>query len=81
MTRRRVAFVVQRYGLEITGGSEAHCREVAERMSHRYEVEVLTTCAVDHLNWKNTLPEGLTQVNGIAVRRFPSREEKRQWHE
>jgi glycosyltransferase involved in cell wall biosynthesis len=76
MTRRRVAFVVQRYGLEITGGSEAHCREIAERMNGRYDVEVLTTCSIDHLSWKNTLPQGLSKVNGIAVRRFASREER-----
>jgi glycosyltransferase involved in cell wall biosynthesis len=74
--RRRVAFVVQRYGTEITGGSEAHCREIAERMSRNYDVEVLTTCATDHLSWKNALPEGVSQVNGVRVRRFPTREER-----
>ncbi len=76
MIRRRVAFVVQRYGPEITGGSEAHCREIAERMSKHYDVEVLTTCAVDHLNWKNSFAEGVSEVNGIRVRRFPTREER-----
>ena len=76
MSRRRIAFVVQRYGPEITGGSEAHCREIAERMSKHYDVEVLTTCALDHLSWKNVFPEGMSEVDGIPVRRFPAREER-----
>lgn len=75
--RRRVAMVVQRYGLEITGGSEMLCREIAERMSRRYDVEVLTTCATDHLSWKNVLPTGVSTVNGVQVRRFASKEERR----
>ncbi len=43
----KLAFVVQRYGAGIAGGSEAHCRELAERLSLRHEITVLTTCASD----------------------------------
>ena len=39
----KVAFVVQRYGLEINGGAELHCRWVAEHMNKHWDVEVLTT--------------------------------------
>ena len=35
------------------------------------DIEVLTTCARDYVTWKNELPAGLDQVNGIRVRRFP----------
>ncbi len=68
----RLAFVVQRYGLEVAGGAERHCREVVERLSQEFEVEVLTTCAQDYTTWENAYPAGRDIVNGITVRRFPT---------
>ncbi len=47
----RIAFVVQRYGLDVHGGAEYHCREWAERLATRHRVEVLTTCARDFVTW------------------------------
>lgn len=69
--RLRLAFVVQRYGLEINGGSEMHCRQLAEHMLPHMDVEVLTTCADDHYTWRNVYPPGQEQINGVTVRRFP----------
>ncbi|MGV3620071.1 MAG: glycosyltransferase family 4 protein [Archangium sp.] len=69
----RVAIVVQRFGETLTGGAEAHAREVAQRLSHHAHVEVLTTCAKDHLTWKNEFPEGVEEDEGLTVRRFPVR--------
>jgi glycosyltransferase involved in cell wall biosynthesis len=66
----RLAFVVQRYGLDIAGGAEYHCRLVAEHMARHADVEVLTTCAADYITWANHYPEGLEVLNGIPVRRF-----------
>jgi glycosyltransferase involved in cell wall biosynthesis len=66
----KVAFVVQRYGTEILGGSEYHCRLIAERLTARHQVEVLTTCARDYLSWANEYPEGTDRVRGVTVRRF-----------
>src|SRR5262245_35235293 len=69
--RMKVAFVVQRYGFEVNGGSELHCRQVAEHMAKYWDMEVLTTCAIDYMTWQNEYPPGPTTVNGVAVQRFP----------
>jgi glycosyltransferase involved in cell wall biosynthesis len=66
----KLAFVVQRYGLEISGGAELHCRWVAEHMKKHCDVEVLTTRALDYLTWKNHYPKGKEVINGIPLRRF-----------
>ena len=68
----KIAFIVQRYGTEILGGSEYHCRIVAERVAERHQVEVLTTCAREYTTWKNEYPEGADRVRGVTVRRFPT---------
>jgi glycosyltransferase involved in cell wall biosynthesis len=66
----KLAFVIQRYGAEILGGSEYHCRLIAERLAQRHQVEVLTTCARDYITWANEYPEGTDRVRGVTVRRF-----------
>jgi len=68
--KMRLAFVVQRYGLEVNGGAEVECRQLAERMSRHMQVEVLTTCAEDHYTWRNVYPAGWDVINGVPVRRF-----------
>lgn len=73
----KVGLVVQRYGTEVVGGAELHCRWVAEHLATRHAVEVLTTTATDYLSWDDVLPPGLSTVNGVAVRRFPAARRRR----
>ena len=67
----KIAFVVQRYGTEINGGAELHCRWIAEHMQKHWQVEVLTTKALDYITWKDHYFATEEMINGIRVMRFP----------
>jgi glycosyltransferase involved in cell wall biosynthesis len=68
----KLAFVPPRFASGVFGGSEAVSREAAFGLAARgHDVEVLTTCAIDHYTWANELPEGTSYENGLTVRRFP----------
>jgi glycosyltransferase involved in cell wall biosynthesis len=66
----KFAFVTPRYGADIPGGSEHACRLLAEQLSLRHDVDVLTTCARDSMTWKNEYAEGADRIRGVLVRRF-----------
>jgi glycosyltransferase involved in cell wall biosynthesis len=67
----RFAFITPRYGAEIVAGAEHACRLMAEGISERHDVEVLTTCAHDPSTWSNQHSEGTDRIRGVVVRRFP----------
>jgi glycosyltransferase involved in cell wall biosynthesis len=73
----KLACVVHRYGTDVTGGSEAHCRSVAEHLAERHDVTVLTTTAKNYVTWRNAYPEGETSVNGVRVLRFRVQRQRR----
>jgi len=67
----RIAFVPPRFGPGVVGGAEAVCREAALGLVARgWEVEILTTCAIDHYSWANHFREGVTTTQGLTVRRW-----------
>jgi glycosyltransferase involved in cell wall biosynthesis len=66
----RVAVVVQRHHESIVGGSEALAWQYATLLRGAYEVELLTTTAIDISEWANVLPEGAETKDGVTVRRF-----------
>ena len=67
---KKIAIVNQRYGLEVNGGSEYYTRLIAGMLNRHYDVEILTTRALDYDTWEDYYEEGLQEVEGIKVRRF-----------
>lgn len=68
----KLLYVVQRYGDDIVGGSEAACRQFAEALtSAGHSVEVLTSCARSYVTWEDSYEPGTTVINGVTVHRLP----------
>lgn len=67
----RLCCVVHRFGADIAGGSEGHCRAIAERLAVRHDVTILTTTAKDHVTWRNDYPAGRSEYGALHVHRFP----------
>lgn len=80
-TKEKIALVAIRYGEDINGGAEYHCRMLAERLTADYDVEVLTTCVRNYSTGINELPEGEEMLNGVLVRRFKVAPIDREKHE
>jgi glycosyltransferase involved in cell wall biosynthesis len=69
--RPKVAFVVQRCGAEVNGGAEYACLAIAQRLSERWDIEIVTTCALDYQTWSNHYPPGVERLGSVGIRRFP----------
>jgi glycosyltransferase involved in cell wall biosynthesis len=67
----KLACVVHRFGADIAGGSEGHCRLIAEHLAAQHDVTILTTCAKDHITWRNHYPAGESREGTVRVLRFP----------
>jgi glycosyltransferase involved in cell wall biosynthesis len=69
---KKIAFINQRYGVEVLGGSETYTRKTAEALALRdgFDVEVLTSKALDFKTWANYYEKDVEVINGVTVRRF-----------
>lgn len=70
MKKQKLAIINQRYGVDVNGGSEYYTRLIAEHLNKYYNVEVLTTTALDYDTWENHYSPGDETVNGVKVKRF-----------
>ncbi len=66
----KLACVVHRFGADIAGGSEGHCRAVAEHLAAAHDVTIVTTCAKDHITWRNHYTAGESRDGRLRVLRF-----------
>lgn len=76
---KRLAIVVQRCHTQIAGGSEALAWHYAQLLRGQYEVEILTSCALDYRSWDNALPEGAEQRDGVTIRRYATAWPRGSW--
>jgi len=68
----KILYLVQRYGEDIVGGSEAACRAFAEKLVEAgHQVEVITSCAKDYVTWADHYLPGVSTLNGVVVHRLP----------
>jgi glycosyltransferase involved in cell wall biosynthesis len=68
---KKIAIVVQRCHETIVGGSEALAWQYATLLSHDFQVEVLTTTALEYRDWANDLSSGTEIKQGVTINRFP----------
>lgn len=71
----KLSFVIPWFGKDARGGAESECRGTALNLARRgAQVEILTTCARGHaFEWANYYDAGVSQEDGLVVRRFPVR--------
>ena len=70
MIRKKVGIIVQRYGAAVNGGAEVHARMIAEHLLSKYDVKVLTSCALDYHTWQPYYEAGESEENGVSILRF-----------
>lgn len=70
----KLLLAVQRYGKEVPGGAESHCRMMATGMVERgHQVEVVTSRAVSYEDWSDVYPPGDADIDGVTVHRLSVR--------
>jgi len=75
---KNIAVVAPRFPEGPTvGGAETLLQQFALRLAAAgYTVTFYTTCACDHVTWRNELPPGACMTGGVRVLRFPVDEDR-----
>ncbi|WP_336830493.1 glycosyltransferase [Sphingobacterium multivorum] len=66
----KICFVVCQYGKEVNGGAEIHCKMLAERLSHDYDIDVLTSKIINYNTFDEYYTEPKESINNINILRF-----------
>lgn len=69
-SRPKIAFISQRCGTEIVGGAENLCLNLAKNLSDYFDIDILTTCALDYMTWENHYESGNTRIFNFNILRF-----------
>lgn len=78
-SKQKLCLVVQRYGEEICGGAELLCFQFVQHLKKYYDIDIITTTAIDDTTWDNYYPEGTTVDENTKIIRF-SVDTQRLWN-
>lgn len=67
--KKRIAFVVPKYGHEVLSSGEILCAQYVKRLKPYFDIDILTTCAQND-TWTNYYPEGEGIESGLQIKRF-----------
>jgi glycosyltransferase involved in cell wall biosynthesis len=74
--KKKIALVSPIFSPHISGGAEKHALNFAELLAGEYELEILTTKALDYISWKNVIPKDKENFGTSLVRRFTVKESR-----
>ena len=66
----KIGIVICRYTEHLSGGAEILCRKLAEQMAEFWEIDILTSCALDYNTWKSCFLEGIETKPSYRILRF-----------
>ena len=67
---KNIAFVISRYGENITGGAEKFALWLSEHLQKYWDITILTTKAKNYVTWENEFAKDEAIVNGVKILRF-----------
>lgn len=57
MSKKKIGFVIHRFGNDIIGGAEAHAYKIVKHMSKYWDIDIITTKARDYVTWEDSYIE------------------------